>query len=152
MINVGSGHRLQIGDTVSFSVLFPAHQLRDYDTAGRPVTIDHVEQNQIYANPLIWPQRDWRDQFIYGAEGQIIGWIRKPRRGQARHFTGHGLEVLETGEAGRAALAQQVHYRLVSDGAARQKVVETPSGQLFQYRYGGAEDQLGTPVPVSGGG
>jgi len=128
-----------------FSMLFPAHQKRAFG-GGRLLVLDHRAGRKTYADPLIWPRRDWEDRFLYDGGGRLIGWTRRGPDGKVRSFTAHGLEVLETGPDGRPALARRVSYPVSRDKAGKLVVTEIPTGERFRYRYAGPDDRIGKPV------
>lgn len=134
-----------------FSVLFPAHQARTFDTAGRLLAIDHLagipKRGNIYADPLIWPRREWEDRFVYDAGHRLAGWTRHGPGTRVRSFTAHGLEVVETGLDGRAVRARRVTYPVARRKSGHMIVTETPTDEHFRYRYAGPDDRIGTPVP-----
>ena len=140
-----NGHELSA--PAFFSMLYPAHQSRTVDAAGHLLAIDHREGKRVYADPLIWPLRDWEDRFLQDAKGRVIGWTRTGPDGQARDFTAHGLEVLERDPDGRPALARRVTYPFARDDRGWLIVTETPGEARFRYRYAGPGDRIGQPVP-----
>lgn len=150
-IGVFADNGAQVSAPSFFSVLFPAHQRREYDAAGNPTSIGHLAVRKVYVDPLIWPSRNWQDNFDYDDSGEIAGWSRLVGEDPIRRFTSHGLEILETDDAGRASLAQQVTYPIVSSKNGLRQVVETKTDQRFRYRYQGPDDLKGVPVPVPDG-
>ena len=130
-----------------FSMLYPAHQAREFDDNGRLVAIGHVPGQGVYADPAIWPRRDWEDRFLKDARRKVVGWTRRDPDGKERTFTGHGFEVLETGPDGRPALARRVNYPVSRDDQGRLIVTETPTEERLRYSYEGPDDLLGKPVP-----
>ncbi len=132
-----------------FSVLLPAHQLRRYDTQGRPVKIAYAPSGERpYADPLIWPTRRWEDHFRYDPDGRLLGWIRSGR-GYARKFTAYGHEVVEQDPLGRALLARQVRYPIEVVRAGDLRVREMPTDRRFRYIYEDSDDLVGRPVPAA---
>ena len=69
------------------SVFFPPHEARRYepgpDGVPRIAAIDHAARPEVYADPLLLPRADWRDDFHYAADGALTGWTRS-RAGGAR--------------------------------------------------------------------
>lgn len=137
-----------------FSMLYPAHQERIYETpegggAARLTKIDHTAgaRARLYVDPMIWPRRDWSDSIIRDERGRFLGWTRA-RRGAETHFSAHGLLVREEDEAGRPARAEAVEYALERDENGAPFIAETPTGRLFTYRYNGPEDRVGAPEEI----
>jgi hypothetical protein len=124
------------------SVTFPPTQARRYDEAGRILEIDHAPAGDRYADPVLFPARDWRDRYVYTEDGELIGWDRTSN-GATRRFTRHGARVVETDGAGRAIRAERIGYRIATDDVGRRKIVEVPTGMIMTYRYDTASDQLG---------
>lgn len=71
------------------SMSFPPDQRRSYDAAGRLLEVDH-QAAPAYADPWIWPQRDWRDVYAYDPEGQLTGWERHRKGIPAHRFDAKG--------------------------------------------------------------
>ena len=42
----------------------------------RIAAIDHANPDKVYADPILVPRADWRDDFAYDAEGRPAGWTR----------------------------------------------------------------------------
>lgn len=61
------------------SFLMPTHERRVYepgpDGGPRPVSIDRWTSDR-YADPALFPQTAWRDEYRYGSAGQPKGWYR----------------------------------------------------------------------------
>jgi hypothetical protein len=149
-IAVFADNGAEISAPAFFSMLYPAHQARDYSDDGRALGIAYAAAGDTYTDPLIWPRKDWTDRFDYDVRGALLGWTRTTPAGE-RRFTAHGLEVLETDALGRAVLARRVDYPVTrrDDGVA--VVTPTPSEQRFHYDYNNDSDLIGHPVPVVAG-
>lgn len=106
-----------------FSIVFPAHQARDYEDgpAGpRILSVDYRETRETpYADPLVWPRRDWRDDYAYDAAGRLLGWTRT-RGGAATRFDAQGRRF----DGGRARVVGYPLAVKARDG--RRDVQETP--------------------------
>ena len=46
------------------------------DGAPRIAAIDHTNPGRAYADPILVPRADWRDDFAYDAGGTLLGWTR----------------------------------------------------------------------------
>lgn len=125
--------------------LFPGDQKRSYDANGRIGCIDYAdpEFKDRYVDPILFPQRDWRDCYTYDKAGNLTGWNRVSG-GSVQRFTRHGAKVVETDSEGRPTLAEKVRYELEPTRAGRPKVVQMPTGHFLSYRYDGPGDQIGT--------
>lgn len=151
-IGVFADNGSEVSSPAIFSVLFPTHQTRVYDEAGRMLSMDHRLARGRYADPLIWPARDWQDTFLYDAERRTIGWTRRRSGkvpGALSQFTAHGLKVIETGPNGRITLAQRVTYPVTRNDKGALVVAETPADQYFRYEYKDERDRIGRPIPTA---
>lgn len=143
----------RLGDALSapafFSLAFPPQERRRYRPDGRPADIDYAAgpPDGLRADPAIFPRRGWRDSFDYDDDGAFLGWTRR-RGGDEVRFTAHGLQLRRRDARGRPFSAEAVRHVVVQheDGL---RVRPTRTGQIFQYRYAGAEDRIGTPSPVA---
>ena len=67
---------------------FPPTEKRRYeagpDGTMRIATIDHANPDRAYADPILVPRADWRDDFTYDEGGSLAGWTRvRPSRPDA---------------------------------------------------------------------
>ena len=46
------------------------------DGTLRTAAIDHTNPDKAYADPILVPRADWRDDFAWDAEGTLLGWTR----------------------------------------------------------------------------
>jgi len=103
-----------------FSIAFPAHQTRVYadGPAGPRIrSVDYRETRETpYADPLIWPRRDWRDDYAYDAAGRLLGWTRT-RGGVETRFDAEGRRL----DGGRAAA---IRYPLAVKARDRRRDVQ----------------------------
>ncbi len=137
---------VQLSAPAFFSIQFPTHQKRKYDQKKRLLALDHNVGRQVYVDPVQWPSRDWRDEFSYSDDGELLGWIRL-RQSQRTRFSSHGLRVLTTDQHGRALTAQAVHYPIEAHGQGTTQVIERVLSRTFTYTYKGTWDRIGTPTP-----
>jgi hypothetical protein len=93
------------------------------DGALRVAAIDRAPKPGAYADPLLFPRADWRDEYAWDAAGALLGWTRR-RAGSVERFTAAGERVLETGADGRPARTAAVAYPLERDAAGRLAVRE----------------------------
>jgi hypothetical protein len=93
------------------------------DGAMRIAAIDHAAPG--YADPMLFPRADWRDEYAYDDAGAPAGWTR--RRGDtAERFTADGRRILDPGTGVTAAVA----YPLEPDRAGRLAVREIDADPL----------------------
>jgi len=119
------------------SVYFPPHEARRYEPGEggvpRIAAIDHAARPEVYADPLLLPRADWRDDFRYDADGALTGWTRV-RAGGTAEFTADGARVLERDAAGRPLRAERVGYMLGRGPRGALVVEELSTGVLIDYQ------------------
>ena len=131
-----------------FSLDMPLHQKRVYhdDPADeRPLSISYIKKkgDKSYADPVIWPSRDWNDVYHYDANGRMLGWTRTYGDGQSARFTQHGLKATELDVLDRPVGAALVRYQMTSGQKGRKILKETAVGRSFVYSYANDTDLLG---------
>ncbi len=120
---------------------FPAHEARIYepgpDGAPRIVSVDYAPPPSpdgpapapdagapaapgAYADPLLFPRADWRDDYAWDAEGSLLGWTRRRAEAAPATFAPDGARLLDP-EAGPQAGAVPAAYPLepAPDGGFR---------------------------------
>ena len=60
-----------------------------------------------YVDPIIIFQRDWRDEYHYGAEGKLLGWTRL-RPGSSQEFNAEGKIMIN--DSDKKPQPRNVHY------------------------------------------
>ena len=120
------------------SVFFPPHEARRYepgpDGIPRIAAIDHAARPEVYADPLLLPRADWRDDFHYDADGTLTGWTRSRAGGATSEFTADGARVLARDAAGRPLAAQRVSYPLGRGPRGALVVEELSTGERIDYQ------------------
>jgi hypothetical protein len=118
---------------------------RAYDSAGQIEAVTYRSQPQggNYADPAVHTPRDWRDEYRYDDQGQLLGWTRL-RRDYPEEFTAGGHLVLEKDEFGRPSKVKKVSYvaRAAKPGQA-QALEQIADPAEWAYEYASAEDQIG---------
>lgn len=127
------------------TITFPPRQIRRYGADGRVLEIDYAPKHRTrrYADPMVWPLRDWRDVYRYAEDGRVIGWTRHRGDG-TRDYTAAGHLVLSRDAEGRPREAERVRYQSgtrARNGQVRIEIV--PTGQRVLYEYDGPEDLVG---------
>ena len=97
------------------SVYFPPEEARSYapgpDGAPRIASIDYAARPGVYADPMLIPRADWRDEYRYAADGALLGWTRV--RGDRREdYTAEGARLLAPATAATPARTEPVAYPL----------------------------------------
>jgi hypothetical protein len=125
----------------------PDNELRRYDAAGRLESIDNRSPagGGNYADPLVHPARDWRDDLHYDAAGALLGWTRS-RGSTVEEFTADGLLVVEKDDRGRPARARAVQYTTEAGNSAGPTLRQIATGKEYRYGYVSAEDRRGRVV------
>ena len=152
-IGVFADNGAQLSAPAFVSVAFPPRERRAYDAAGRAEMVDYdsVARQDEYADPLLFPERLWRDVYSWDREGRLLGWTRTGEGAgpsQVARLTRHGAEVREADAEGRAALAERLAYPVGRIADGRSRVVVVPSGQFLRYDYAGPGDRLGEARPA----
>ena len=108
---------------------FPPHETRRYedgpDGVPRIVSIDHADPQkaEVYADPLLLPRADWRDDYAYGEDGTLAGWTRH-RGTRTQDYTADGARILTRSPDGRPERVVPVAYTLDQDGRGRLRLRE----------------------------
>ncbi len=138
-----NGKELSAPSFVNF--LYPPAQQRYYDKNGKLLAIDHRIKKGFYADPRIFPRRDWRDDYSYDENGQLTGWVRT-QKSQKTEFSRHGARILEKDTLGRPIIAQRVGYLYKRDKSGRLVSTEQPLKSEIRYQYLNEKDRLGIVV------
>ncbi|MEM6422710.1 MAG: hypothetical protein AAF698_08985, partial [Pseudomonadota bacterium] len=165
-----TSHRVDIavfaryGDELSapaiLSIAFPPRQRRDVDPAsGRVLSIHHHRDDdpERYADPLLFPVRDWVDEFGYDADGAVTGWTRRyPDGRDDQLFTAQGFLVLQSEVSGRPVVVESVTYPAKRTARGPARVDMRRSGERFRIIYADDEARRGVlvrdlPEGASGG-
>jgi hypothetical protein len=85
----------------------------------RILAIDHVPKG--YADPMLLPRADWRDEFVY-RDGRLTGWTRR-RPGRVEEFTADGERIVT-----RAPLRTEPVVHALRRAGERLVVDELPPG------------------------
>jgi hypothetical protein len=88
------------------------NEKRVYDEKHRIRSVDYddpaVRDN--YVDPMLDLHKDWRDEYHYADDGNLLGWTRI--RGERREeFTAAGRLVLQDGKDGKPSKTAAVRYR-----------------------------------------
>lgn len=144
-IGVFADNGSEISAPAFVSLAFPPNQLREYDDHRRIARIDYRDPDRAkrYADPVLFPIRDWADVYDYGPDGRLTGWSRM-RGAKTARYTRHGARVLETDPQGRAIKAVAVRYELEPQANGASKVTEHDTDRFFHYVYRDETDRHGT--------
>jgi hypothetical protein len=131
------------------SLLYLDDEKRIYDEAGRIASIDYAdpEIGKNYVDPVLDAKRSWRDEYHYGASGELLGWTRV--RGEARQeFTFAGHLVTKSDDSGRPLLAKAVRYELRQERDQAPRLEQVETDEAYEYRYTG-DERRGTATKVT---
>ncbi|HMR51765.1 MAG TPA: hypothetical protein PKA33_04670 [Amaricoccus sp.] len=117
---------------------FPPQESRRYapgpDGAMRIAAIDYADPQkaETYADPMLIPRANWRDEYRYAPDGTPAGWIRF-REGRDDAFTPEGLRILTRDAAGAPATVEAVAYPLRRTPEGGFAVDELSTGRILDY-------------------
>lgn len=131
------------------SVAFPPREKRVYGPNGRldMLDFDALARQDAYADPALWPVREWRDVALHDRAGRPLGWTRSEESGFAR-FTRHGARVIESDDQGRPLRAAIMAYPMAEDGPFGRRVAQVATGSELVYDYAGPDDLQGVARPA----
>lgn len=120
------------------SIYFPPHEARVYeegpDGAPRLASIDRAARPDTYADPLIVPRADWRDDYRYAEDGALLGWSRT-RPGRApEDYAPDGTRILMRAADGTPVSGEAVAYALRHNDAGALVIEELSAGRLVDYQ------------------
>lgn len=92
-IAVFADNGVHISAPAIFSMAFPSHQTRAYEQGARGPrikSVNYVKGPSRYADPAIWPLKNWTDVYSYDASGDLTGWVRVDTKGKRSIFRADG--------------------------------------------------------------
>lgn len=146
-IAVFADNGVELSAPAFFSLSLPGHQRRELDAEGRVLAV-HAPAEGAYADPLIWPRRNWTDRFRHAPDGTLLGWTRTRPGAAPVEFTADGFEIATTDSQGRPRLVAEIAYPIGRTDKGYLTVTETPTGKRFRITYTGPQDRTGTRVPI----
>lgn len=138
-----NGHYYSAPAIASFFYL--GNEKRLYHSGGRILSVDYASARGRYVDPMVSLPRNWRDDYRYSPQGQLLGWMRLDRSG-VRDYTADGFRVESKDRQGRPVTARQVDYvvRAGSGPGGQPELVEVDGDRRVYYRYRDANDLTGT--------
>lgn len=91
---------------------FLANERRVYD-GDRLVSVDYTvpEGGYVYEDPLLTTFKNWRDDYLYAADGKPLGWTRtRPGQEKPERFDARGRRVAALDEEGLPRRVAPVRY------------------------------------------
>jgi len=109
------------------SFFLPQHEKRLYepgfDGKMRITSIDYRNQNNVYADPLIFPVIPWRDDYLYDETGELLGWNRHRDEITTTYETS-GNRILSQGGVNSVTQNRPVRYLLIPETDGTMQVHE----------------------------
>lgn len=139
-----NGHYFSAPGFVSFFYL--DNELRTYHSDGRILSVDYAGARDRYVDPMLSLPRNWRDDYRYTPDGQLLGWMRLAQG--VRDYTREGFRVERKDRQGRPLTARAVRYivRAGEDPRQRPELVEVLDNLRVTYEYDGPDDLFGRIV------
>ena len=105
---------------------FPPEEARSYapgpDGTLRIAAIDYAGRPQAYADPMLIPRADWRDDYHYAPDGTLTGWTRtRGERTDAYDAAGARILVPAAGDAPARVEARRLPARAPARRRARDR-------------------------------
>lgn len=143
-IGVFADNGAQISAPAFISFLYPDNEIRRFGSRNEIISVDYRTGRDPgrYSDPVLFPRRDWMDEYEYDREGRLMGWKRTRGEGTSR-FTRHGARVLEMDAFDRPVTGEVMRYPVSTSGDGTLEVRESPSGKIVRYTYMDVDDRLG---------
>ncbi len=126
------------------SFYWPEDEQRVYNTDGKIQSVqytDHVHGGD-YTDPMLVTPKTWKDEYLYNAAGQQIGWTRI-REASEQRFTTDGALVLTVDDQQRPLTAATVRY-IAQARSDQAPILEQVLGdEILEYKYASPDDDLG---------
>ncbi|MEM6972167.1 MAG: tetratricopeptide repeat protein [Pseudomonadota bacterium] len=148
----------RIGDEAStpavLSIVFPPRQERRYepgpDGETRLTAVDYAPDlpRGVYADPLVFAERRWRDFLDWDEDGTLKGWRRRHHDYRNEDYTAGGLLIRERDALGRPVLVEAMDYPSAREPKGVRVVDALPNGERFEILYPTAEAETGVMLPA----
>jgi len=141
---IKTGGRYSMPSMVSFAYL--PNEDRLYRDDGNILSVDYLNANHRYADPVLTMAKTWKDLYDYDSKGQLKGWYRTKKTGDPERFTYAGHKVLSTDNLNRPTRACSVQYLPRQQGENRtpELTYVESTQQFFTYSYLSDDDLIGT--------
>ncbi len=110
------------------SFLFPDNETRVYDEQQRIVSVDYLPSSTHYVDPVLIPERLWKDEYHYDVAGKLTGWTRS-RGSEQEEFNASGELLLPNKADGAAPTAKRVLYQRVNHPDGRPYILQKADGE-----------------------
>ena len=129
-IGVFADNGAQLSAPAFVSLAFPPNQLRIYENGRiKKIEYNNEKRKKRPVDPLLFPLRDWSDEYHYSADGKLQGWTRHRKSSKTR-FLADGRKVITADENGRPLEVESVRYQAVPISNARQEIKEISTGKI----------------------
>ena len=144
---IKTGERYAMPSILSLSYL--PNEDRLYRDDGNIQSVDYMNANHRYADPVLTLPKTWKDLYEYDSNAQLRGWYRTKKAGAAERFTYAGHKVLEVDKLNRPIRAYGVQYMPRQQGENRPPELTYVENlqQVFVYSYSTDADMIGTFKP-----
>lgn len=128
------------------SLAYLSNEDRLYRDDGKIQSVDYMNANHRYADPVLTMTKTWKDLYEYDTKAQLKGWYRTKRTGAADRFTHAGHKVLATDKLNRPTRACSVQYmpRQLGENRPPELTYVDNLQQVFVYSYSSDDDLIGT--------
>ena len=126
------------------SFYWPEDEQRIYNDDGKIQSVQYTDHTTggNYTDPLLITPKTWKDEYLYCATGQQIGWTRI-REDSKQRFTADGALALTLDDQQRPLTAETVRYIATARGDRAPILEQTPGDEILEYEYASPDDQVG---------
>ncbi len=135
------------GFVTSFSL---RNEKRNYDASQRIRSIDYAAPGSSpkYVDPLIDVSRNWRDEYHYTDDGQLVGWARRIPGQVQQQFHRDGTLIMDFDPHGRPLETRVVRYTASQTPRGTRRLVQEVTDQRLRWKYSSDQDRDGQATPV----
>jgi hypothetical protein len=100
------------------SFFAPPTEKREYSKDGKLLSIDYTNKDMVYCDPLVFLSRNWKDVYLYDANGKAMGFDRIVNAKKVASFTASGERIISRKVDGTVEESLPVRYIPRSSGIA----------------------------------
>jgi hypothetical protein len=108
--------KTEFGAPSFVSFFAPAAEKREYSKDGKLKSIDYTNKEMVYLDPYIALPRNWKDVYLYGKDGSLLGFDREIDGKKAGEFTSRGERIVSRKKDGAPEKTVPVRYILRNSG------------------------------------
>ncbi len=124
------------------SFMFPANEQRIYGEDNRLLAVDYAAAADRYTDAFLFPRKDWRDEYLYTADGRPDGW-RRLRHGTTTTYTTTGGVLVSRDDLGRPLAERRVTYAVDLRSESDSRLVVTETDEILWHWYASPKDTIG---------